>query len=222
MQLAKTAVIVGATGLIGNEVVQLLLKDDHYDRVMVLVRRKMAMLHKKLEQEIVDFDKLDQAAHHLAGADVFCTLGTTIKKAGSQPAFIRVDRDYPLQLAQLSKQHGAASFLIVTALGANPKSSIFYSRVKGELEVELKKLQLGSLHIFQPSLLLGDRAEVRLGERLASKLMPVIAFLFAGPLRPYKAIHAQTVAKAMIKAALDRQLGHFTYTSDKIADFVQS
>lgn len=220
--MAKTAVVVGATGLVGYKVVQLLLKNEHYHRVVVFVRKSMAIQHQKLEQEIVDFDRLDKVAQYLNGADVFCTLGTTIKKAGSQAAFIKVDQDYPLRLAQLSKQQGASTFLIVTALGANPKSSIFYSRVKGQLEAELQKLQLDRLHIFQPSLLLGDRTEVRLGEKLASKFMPVIAFLFVGPLRPYKAIHVHIVAKAMIKAALNERQGNFMYTSEKIADSARS
>lgn len=218
--MAKTAVVVGATGLVGSELVHLLLKDEHYNRVVVFVRRTMAIQHQKIEQEIVDFDRLDQVAHYLAGADVFCTLGTTIKKAGSKSAFIKVDQQYPLRLAQLSKQQGAASFLIVTALGANPQSSIFYSQVKGQLEVELQKLQLRRLHIFQPSLLLGDRAEYRLGEKIASKIMPAIAFLFMGSFRKYKAIHVHTVAKAMIQTAKDERQGNYTYTSEKIADLV--
>jgi uncharacterized protein YbjT (DUF2867 family) len=220
--LAHTAVIVGATGLVGYELVQLLLKEEHYHRVVVLVRRTMAIQHQKLEQQIINFDRLDQVSHYLKGADVFCTLGTTIKKAGSKSAFIKVDQQYPLRIAQLSKEQGAASFLIVTALGANPQSSIFYSQVKGQLEVELQKLQLRGLHIFQPSLLLGDRAEYRLGERIAGKLMPFIAFLFSGPLRKYKAIHVHTVAKAMIKAAKEERQGNFTYTSEKIAASVQN
>jgi len=219
--LAKTAVVIGATGLIGTDLVQQLLENELYGRVVVIVRRWMPIQHQKLEQEIVDFNQLDQVAHYLARADVFCTLGTTIKKAGSQAAFIQVDKDYPLRLAQLSKQQGAASFLIVTALGANPKSSIFYSRVKGQLEAELQELQLNQLHIFQPSMLLGDRKEVRPGERIASKIMLLLPFLFIGPLKPYKAIHVHTVAKAMIKAAKDVRKGNFTYTSEKIANLAQ-
>jgi uncharacterized protein YbjT (DUF2867 family) len=222
--LGKIAVVVGASGLVGSEVVQLLLKDDHYDRVVVLVRSKLSIQHQKLEQEIVDFDKLDQITQDLSGADVFCTLGTTIKKAGSQPAFIKVDHEYPLRLAQMSKQQGAAAFLIVTALGANSKSSIFYSRVKGQLEDELKQLQLNRLHIFQPSMLLGDRAEKRTGEHIVSVIMPAIAFLFFGSLRKYKAIHAQTVAIALVnvaKVADEERRGNYTYTSDKIADLAK-
>jgi len=218
--LAKVALVVGATGLIGNELVQLLLKDEHYGRVVVFVRKLMNVQHQKLEQEIVDFDRLDQVAHYLEGADVFCTLGTTIKKAGSKSAFTKVDQQYPLRLAQLSKKQGADSFLIVTALGADPKSSIFYNQVKGQLEVELQKLQLGRLHIFQPSLLLGDREEFRLGEKITTKLISVMPFLFIGPLRKYKPIHVHTVAKSMIQAARSARLGSFTYTSQEIASSV--
>lgn len=180
----------------------------------------MNVQHQKLEQEIVDFDRLDQVAHYLEGADVFCTLGTTIKKAGSKSAFTKVDQQYPLRLAQLSKKQGADSFLIVTALGADPKSSIFYNQVKGQLEVELQKLQLGRLHIFQPSLLLGDREEFRLGEKITTKLISVMPFLFIGPLRKYKPIHVHTVAKSMIQAARSARLGSFTYTSQEIASSV--
>jgi uncharacterized protein YbjT (DUF2867 family) len=219
--LAKTAVIVGASGLVGNELLQLLLNDDRYERVVVLVRIALATQHPKLKQQLVDFDQLDQVADYLIGADVFCTLGTTIKKAGSQAAFTRVDRQYPFKLAELSKQQGASSYLIVTAIGANPRSSIFYSQVKGQLEAELKNLQLNRLHIFQPSFLVGNRIEHRAGEQFVGKLMTAMAFLFVGALRKYKSIHVRTVAIAMIKAANDERLGNFTYTTDKIEDLAK-
>lgn len=219
--MAKTAVVVGASGLVGSELVGLLLKDDRYDRVIVLVRRTLAIQHRKLEQEIVDFDKLDPITHYLAGVDVFCTLGTTIKKAGSKAAFIKVDRQYPYRLAELSKQQGASSFLIVTSLGANAQSSIFYSQVKGQLEVELQKLKLSRLHIFQPSFLLGERTEHRFVERIVGKLMTTIAFMFVGSLSKYRAIHVRTVAMAMIQAAKDERQGNFTYPSEKITDLAK-
>jgi len=138
---------------------------------------------------------------------VYCCLGTTIKKAGSQDAFRRVDHDYVVALAQAAKQAGARRFLLVSALGANPRSHIFYNRVKGEVERDVSAVAFAAVHIFRPSLLLGERAESRPLERLGTLAFGVLAPLLVGPLRPYRPIAAEAVAQAMVRAALGEGTG---------------
>jgi uncharacterized protein YbjT (DUF2867 family) len=195
----KKALIVGASGLVGGELVRELLQAPGYEKVTVFVRRPLPLQNPKLEQVTVDFDRLDQYADHLQGIDhVFCCLGTTIKVAGSQEAFRRVDYTYPLELAKLAKQAQVEKFLIITALGSNPNSKVFYNRVKGEVEQAITALQLPSLTIVRPSLLLGDRQEFRLGERIGAVFAQ--AFAFATP-KNYRAIHVRTVARALARLA---------------------
>jgi uncharacterized protein YbjT (DUF2867 family) len=212
----KSALIVGATGLVGNELLNVLLTQSKYESVKVLTRRFIPLNHPKLEQIITDFDQLKQYQQHFQVDDVYCCLGTTIKTAGSQDAFKKVDFTYPLELAQLTKASGAQKFFMISSMGADANSKVFYSRVKGEVETELKKLGFSSLHIFRPSLLLGDRKEFRLGEKVGVLLSPVLSFLMVGSLKKYKPIHARNVAMAMYKASELPESGSFTYESDEI------
>ncbi|MDQ0057898.1 NAD(P)H-binding protein [Paenibacillus harenae] len=213
----RKAVVVGATGLIGKELVELLLNNRAYVDVTLLVRRRAGITHPKLREMVIDFDLLEQSDVNLTGADVFCTLGTTIKKAGTQEAFRQVDFAYPLALGRMAKTQGAKQLLIVTAMGADTSSRFFYNRVKGEIEVALNGLGLPALHIFRPSLLLGNREEFRLGERIGSSLSRILSPLFSGRLRKYRPIQARSVAKAMLLAARSSQSGILVYQSDRIA-----
>ncbi|MNZ96527.1 hypothetical protein D3C78_1157240 [compost metagenome] len=189
-----------------------------YTAVKVFVRKKLPVSHPKLEQIIVDFDQLEPHSQHFLVDDLYCCLGTTIKKAGSQAAFRRVDYDYPLKLAILAKQNGVRQFLLITAMGSNAKSSIFYSRVKGELEEAIKQLQLPAFHIFQPSLLLGKREEFRLGESIAAAISPLLSSILIGRLRKYKPVQAREVALAMYAAASTQTEGITIYESDRIIE----
>lgn len=212
----KTALLAGASGLVGNELLHILLDSPHYKGVKILVRHPLDMAHEKLEQVITDFDKLDDYAQHFDVDDVFCCLGTTIKKAGSQDAFKKVDYEYPLKMAELAKSQQVKNFLIITALGADAESKVFYSRTKGQLQVRLKKIGLTALHIFQPSLLLGERQEFRLGEKAAAVLSPAISKLLKGKMEKYKPIEAKNVALAMYEVAQIERTGNYTYPSDRI------
>lgn len=212
----KSALLVGATGLVGSELVDILLHSTKYGSVTVLTRKLLPLNHPKLEQIITDFDQLDQYNQHVQVDDVYCCLGTTIKTAGSKEAFKKVDFTYPLELAQLTKAAGAQKFFIITAMGADPNSKVFYSRVKGEVEAELKKIGFPTLHIFRPSLLLGERKEFRLGEKVGVILSPVLSFLMVGSLKKYKPIHAKDVAMAMYQASQRPESGSFTHESDEI------
>ncbi len=218
MTPARTALVAGATGLVGGHLVRELVGRPEYRHVTVLVRRELDFAHPKLTQHAVDFDHLEMHADAFSVDDVFCCLGTTIKKAGSQPAFRKVDFDYPLAMGRHAKAQGARRFLIVTAMGANAGSSIFYNRVKGEVENALAGLELPALLIFRPSLLLGERQEQRFGESVAAAVTKVINPLMVGGLRKYRGIAGLTVARAMIAAAGMASSGVQVFESDRIAD----
>lgn len=193
----KTALIAGATGLTGGHLLDLLLQDDTYSKVIVLVRRTIKKVNPKLQQVITDYSNLDELGDQLKADDVFCCLGTTIKKAGSQEAFYKVDHDYPLAVAEKCLALGAKQYLLISAMGADKGSLIFYNRVKGEVERNISALGYPTLHIMRPSLLLGDRAESRFGEAVGEVALKAVSFLMVGKLRNYKAIKALDVACAM-------------------------
>jgi len=198
---AKNALLAGATGLVGGYLLRRLLAHPSYARVEILVRRELPIRDPKLTQHIVEFARLSDGAPGVAPDDVFCCLGTTIRKAGSEEAFRRVDYDYPLALARIAKAAGAGKFLMVSALGADPKSAVFYNRVKGEVEQAIAAIGLPAPYFFRPSLLTGPRAEHRPGEKIGIAVGKLIAPLLIGALRKYRPIHADTVAAAMVYAA---------------------
>jgi len=212
----RTALVAGASGLVGSHVVRLLLEDPAYSRVTVLARRELPVSHKKLEQRIASFDRLAQIADFPRVHDVFCCLGTTMKQAGSPEAFRAVDYTYVVELARVAVRHRASQFLVVTAIGADPRSRILYSRVKGEAEEGLRRLQFEGIQIFRPSLLVGARAETRPAERVAGLLSPLVAWAFVGPLARYRPIKAEAVARAMVRVAREAPKGTHVYESADI------
>jgi len=214
----KSALLVGASGLVGSELLNCLLGASEYEKVIIIVRKPLGIKHAKVEEAVIDFDDLAGNKDLFKVNDVFCCLGTTIKKAKSQEAFKKVDVDYPLEIARLAKEMGAERFLVISSMGADAGSAVFYSRMKGLLEQKLKEIGIKSLHIFRPSLLLGERKEFRFGEAAASFLSKGLAFIFVGGLKKYKPIAAKTVAKGMYKAAQSKEEGIHIYLSDEIAE----
>jgi uncharacterized protein YbjT (DUF2867 family) len=212
----KIAIIAGATGLIGSYLVELLLNSERYERVIVLTRRSLNMQHEKLQEIQTDLQDLPQHASLLQAQDVFCCLGTTMAKAGSKQKFYAVDFTYPQILAGLCKQNGAKQFLIVTAMGANKNSRIYYNQVKGEIEEAIKTIGFEGTHIFRPSLLLGPRTEKRAGEDAAKSLYAYLGWLL--PMN-YKGIAAEKVAKAMLHFASVEQTGCFIHASGELQKF---
>jgi len=201
--------LAGATGLVGGLCLQRLLADPAFTRVVVLVRRPLGITHPKLEQHEVDFARLETARPLFKVDKLICALGTTIKQAGSQERFREVDHDYPLQLARLGLAQGARHFLLVSALGANAKSGVFYNSVKGDVEADVRALEFRQLTIVRPSLLLGERQEFRLGEEVGKRL----AFLVPGKYRP---VQADDVAKVLVEAARRDTPGVEVIESDEI------
>lgn len=195
----KTAIIIGATGLTGKALLYQLLQDDQFDKVILFLRKELNIKHAKLIQHAVDFNQLGNYKDLIKGDVVFCCLGTTIKTAGSQDAFKKVDFTYPTKFAEIAKENGISTFLLQSSLGADATSNNFYLKVKGETEEIIKKLSFNSFATFRPSMLLGNRTEFRLGESIGKIVMQLFSFLFIGKLKRYKAIHVNQVASAMIR-----------------------
>jgi uncharacterized protein YbjT (DUF2867 family) len=205
------ALLVGATGLVGSALLRRLLAQPSCTSLTVLARRPLdgasgrivaaAGVHaRKLRVIVADFDRMYEALSDVEADVVYCALGTTIRKAKTKEAFRKVDLDYPLVLGEWAKAQQVRKYVAVTAMGASTTSPFFYSRVKGELEEELAELRLPELHLFRPSLLLGKRQEIRLGEMLGSWAALAIRPLMFGLLKRYRPISGDTVAAAMLQA----------------------
>lgn len=205
--------LLGATGLIGGYCLDYLLGAPAYGKVVVLTRRKMKLQHAKLEQHVIDFDRLQDYRPLLRANDIFCCLGTTRSRAGSKEAFYQVDYVYCYEAARIAAEEGASQFLLISSVGADPDSLFYYFRVKGELEKAVKELPFWAVHIFQPSVLLGERPENRWGEQLAASIGKRIDSVTGGMLSRFRPIEAEVVAKTMVEVAQGLQRGIFTYPS---------
>jgi uncharacterized protein YbjT (DUF2867 family) len=209
------AAIAGATGFIGSQLLELLKDDAVIGSVQVLSRRPLDLPTKFT---VIQGDLLQPA---LTGSlDVaFCALGTTMAVAGSKEAFYHVDHDLVLAFAKAAKAQGAEKFVLVSSIGADAGSSNYYLKVKGEAESDLKALGFRSLIILQPSLLMGERREFRLGERVGQGAMSLLGPLMLGPLAKYRGIHGRTVANAMLRLAKENLPGVHVLESDRLQAF---
>jgi uncharacterized protein YbjT (DUF2867 family) len=214
----RTALVAGATGLIGKQVLDILVHDARYGHIIALSRSPLPSPHSRVTNLVTNFGSLPSVAAQLKADDIFCCLGTTMRQAGSQKAFREVDYNYPLALARYGKTNGAKQFLLVSALGANKRSRIFYNRVKGEVEEAIQQVGFETVRIFRPSLLLGPRAEKRSGEDSAKVLYKLLGW--ALPLR-YKAIDSANVARAMIQLAVKDQRGFYVHESGELQKYSQ-
>lgn len=214
--MKKTALLAGATGLVGSALLPLLLGSGRYAKVIVVGRSPVAVQHPKLVQVVTELDQLENERLRLIADDVFCCLGTTIRQAGSQEAFYKVDFLYVVQLAALTAANFAAQFLVVSALGADAESRFYYNRVKGEMEEAVRQTPFRAIHIFRPSLLLGERAAPRLGERLGAAVLALVRPLLRGGWRKYRPVAAATVAQAMLRAAEDDGGGIRLHSSETL------
>lgn len=217
----QTAVVFGATGMVGKELVYELLEGSEFLKIIAIVRNPLPIANSKLEQlAINDYSQLARHKEKLNADVYFCCIGTTIKKAGSQDAFRKVDYDIPVQVAQLAQEFSFSSLVIISSIGSNANTSNFYLRTKGEMEQAVQEIYKGNLKIVRPSLLIGHRSEFRFGEKAATILMKAIGILMIGPLKKYKAIYAWDVARAMIKStSLPKET--IILESDKLADLAK-
>jgi uncharacterized protein YbjT (DUF2867 family) len=217
--MAKTALIAGATGLVGGHLLDLLMEDENYSEVKVLSRRSLGGDDGKLKEIVFEnFDNLEKEISLLKADDYFCCLGTTIQKAGSKAAFKKVDFQYPVSLAAIARENNANSFHIITAMGADTKSIIFYNKIKGEVEKAVRAMKLNRAFIYRPSFIEGERAEKRAGEKAALWFADKFDFLFSGPFKKYAAVHAKTIANAMLKTAKNGTENFKIILSDKIEE----
>ncbi len=214
----KTASLIGVTGMIGTYLLEDLLQDTYFTTIKLLVRRPFEKTDPRIEVKLVDFDDAESFKLALEGSDViFCCIGTTQKNVkGDEALYRRIDFDIPARAARFGKEAGAHSFVTITSVGATPKSRTFYLRLKGEVESALQASDIHTVHIMQPSMLLGKRKEKRSGEKIFQVMMKSLSWLFMGSLRKYKAIPGKTVAKAMLNAAKKEEPGFFRYTYDGI------
>ncbi|GAA3971159.1 oxidoreductase [Mucilaginibacter dorajii] len=214
--MANKAIIAGSTGLIGSKLFHILLHEPFYDEVLILVRKKINLNHKKLTQLVVNFEQLDSYADAINGHALFCCLGTTNKKTPDKVVYRHIDHDYPLHLAQLALKNGVEQYHLVSSIGANAGSSFFYPKTKGETEADIQQLGLPALHIYRPSMLVGDRQEQRPMEKTLIAIYKVIDPLLSGSWKKYRSITDEAVAMAMYKQSTKNNAGTFIYESDQI------
>lgn len=199
--MAKTAIILGATGLTGGFLVQQLLDDSRYGKIKLFGRSRVAVKNEKIEEHLVDLFKPETFKQIFTGDEVFCCIGTTKNKTPDEDKYEKIDRGIPVSAAILARKNNILTFAVISALGANKDSRIFYNRIKGDMETEVLAQDIPNTYIFQPSLISGDRVESRTKENLAIKAMKVLNPVLAGPLKKYRSIHPETIARAMIVVA---------------------
>ena len=211
----RVAVVIGATGLIGSQLVEKLLKEDSFDLIRVLVRRPFEKHHSKLEVFITDFSNLSDFKSKLGnGTAIFCSIGTTNKK-------MKGDNDIAVNGAKLGKEAGFSQYLLVSSVGADINAKGFYLKLKGEVESAIAELNYITFHIFQPSFLLGTRNEVRFGELTMKNIFKAISSLLSGKWEKYRAVEAHVVASAMIKASKLGKKGQFIYQYPEIIELLK-
>ncbi len=194
----RTAIIIGATGLVGNQLLQLLLEDNDFSLVKIFVRKPTGIVHAKLIELVVDFDEIESFKSEITGDVLFSCMGTTLKQAGSKDAQYKVDYTYQHKFAELASQNGVLDYLLVSSTGANSKSAIFYSRIKGELEQSVKEMPFEHVVIIQPSVLSGERKVKRAGEKVGAIFINSLSKVF--PLfKKYRSISGAQVAKALVR-----------------------
>jgi uncharacterized protein YbjT (DUF2867 family) len=219
----QTAVVLGATGLIGSHVLQLLLQDNTFSTVRILVRKPVQLTHPKLEVQQVIFDNLTDLRNKMGSGDaLFCCIGTTNSKVkGDKEAYRKIDYDIPVNAARFAMDAGFKSFLLISSVGSNSSGRNFYIKLKGEVEEAVFKIFTNSVHIFQPSILFGSRSEFRLGEVIGKEVMKALSFLLVGSLNKYKGIEARDVAKAMIAAAKKEDSGVKKYHYNDMMNLIK-
>ena len=214
IETMKTAIITGATGLVGNTLVNQILENPAYSKVVLLLRKPLNISHSKLVQGVIDFD--DPDASKIVGDDLFCAMGTTLAKAGSKEAQYKIDCIYPYEIGKIAKANGVKQYILVSSIGANFSSSNFYLKTKGDLEQKIKSLDFQNFVSLRPSFLLGDRKEFRLGEKIGVVVAKILSPLMLGGLKKYRGIEASTVAKSMQTFANQGLTGVHFVESDRI------
>ena len=213
----KTALLFGASGLVGNHLLNQLIKDTNYSKIKLFVRSVTKIIDPKVEIIKTDFNNLQNHKEDVKGDDCFFCIGTTKQNSSDKDEYRRVELDIPKEIAKIAKLNLVNSFIFVSAIYANPNSSGDYVRFKGLVEEELKRLNFPKLALMRPSFLMGDRKEKRVGEKIGIFVFKLLSPLLLGPIKKMRPIHSETVAKAMIKAA-NENLEKNIFESNEIAE----
>lgn len=213
--MGKTAAIIGATGMIGTYLLPLLLEDDYFSTVRVIVRRPQQKNHPKMEVKLVNFDDAESLKLALEGTDIiFSCIGTTKKTVkGDQQLYRHIDVEIPYKVARFAKEAGCEKFLMVSSVGADEKSNTFYLQLKGEAEEKVRSVGFQAVHVFRPSVLLGDRKQKRTGERIWQAIMTSLSVVIP---KKYRAVEGKAVAKSMLESAKQNSTGFFIHTNEEI------
>lgn len=218
--MGKKAILLGASGLIGSSLLELLLKSDAISEILIFVRKPLLVKNNKIREIVTDFSDLASLKQYISGDVIFSCLGSTKRKTPNLNNYKRIDHEIPLTFAKYGIENGVKEFHLVSALGANANASNFYSKMKGETEDELKSLPFSTIHIYQPSLLRGKRKESRPLEKLALVLSKIVDPILIGSLKKYRSISADVIASAMLNQSKKEHKGIFSYPSDKIKELV--
>lgn len=200
----KKAVLFGASGFVGLYLLDELLNNPDYEKVIIVVRKDLNINHPKLKTLIGDYHSLSDLKEQIVADDIFITLGTTKKKTPKQDEYYQIDHDYPVLAAKIAQANGATAIFLLTAIGANPKSSVFYVRTKGDVEQDIIALNFDHTHIFRPSMIMGERKEKRPLEKIMMRIWWVVNPLFIGKMNKYRGINGKDIAKAMNNSAKDQ------------------
>jgi uncharacterized protein YbjT (DUF2867 family) len=206
--MRKSLTLLGSSGLVGSQLLQMCLNANQIERLHVINRKSLMLSHNKLEEVLCPNNEYSEVSSFFATSTLICCLGTTIKQAQTKDQFRAIDLELPLKAARIFQEQGGEHFILLSAVGANSQSRIFYNRVKGELENELKKMAFDKLTIVRPSLLIGKRSETRPMEQFAQKISPLTNLFMLGPLRKYRAVSATHVASELLAHALNQNI-HF-------------
>ncbi|OYQ34737.1 nucleoside-diphosphate sugar epimerase [Flavobacterium cyanobacteriorum] len=196
--MGKSAIVLGATGVTGKLLLELLLKDNRYHEIKIITRRATGITHPKVFEYVADMLQLQDSAGVFSADDIFCCIGTTKAKTPDKGIYYKTDHGIPVTAAKLARQNGCRSFIVISALGADIASNLFYNRTKGEMERDVLEQGIAKTHILRPSLIEADRNEARPAERLGILLMRIINPLLVGRVARYKSIKAGAIAKAML------------------------
>lgn len=212
------ALVLGASGLIGKETLNLLLENNKYKTVYAITRKSLGITHPKLTEIIADMSTVDEALKELQVDHLYSAIGSTKSKTPDKKQYYEIDLEYPLKVAKILHQNGCNTVCLVSSMGADAYSSNFYLELKGKVEEAMQAVGFRSVHLFRPSLLLGKRKEKRFFEQLGQVLFPVISFLFIGKLKDYKGIQAKDVALAMVNVATQGNTGVYIYQTQLIKE----
>jgi len=202
--MSKSIIILGASGLIGHEVLNQALENSQIEQIIILVRKSINLKHNKLTEVITDFKNLSEINSNVMGEALICCLGTTRKKTPNLQEYKNIDFGLTVEIAKIAKENDVQQVHLISAIGADPKSKIFYNKLKGETEQALIKIDFSQTIIYRPSLLIGKRNEFRFGELVAQKLAPIFDFFLIGSLKKYHSISANTIAKAVLNRIVSK------------------